>query len=238
MSIADEARHAGLVAGLTLALQQGRTSVATAIPPQTAEAGQPWTNLTNRFFLDTPSIGPSTRVSHEQDFRDWEALIGNKSLKHIIKADVKTYADWLRDRVSNRGRPLDRKSIVRLLQHVKSFLSWCTKSGFIEIDPGDSIQARSQTRAERDGPDKRRAFTPAELTTLFASPLFAGCANERQRSKPGKLVLRDEKYWFFLTALFTGARTDEIAQAPSRLHDLDGTLCLDLRNIATKPAQA
>ena len=229
LTLTDAARAEGLIEGLTRALANGR-SAASPAAPQAKEARKPWTELQERFFLDNPSIGPSTRVSHEQAFRDWKALVGDKQLGDLKKADVKTYADWLRDRISNRGRPLDRKSIVRLLQYVKSFLTWCKSSGFIDADPGEGIQARSRTREERDAPDKRRAFTPKEVTTLFDSPLFTGFKTDRIRSKPGSIRTRDEKYWFFVIALFTGGRTEEIATAPATLVDLDGTVCVDYRH--------
>ena len=67
-------------------------------------------------------------------------------------------------------------------------------------------------------PDKRRArskrnmWDSESLTKLFASSVWTGCLSEGRRSKPGKLIIKDEKYWLPLLALYHGNRLEEFAQ--------------------------
>lgn len=201
------------------------------LPP---EARQPWPELIDRFFTDRPSIGTSAKTSHQQAFREYEALIGAKPLCEVTKADIKAFADHLRDRPINRAgrQAMGHATIVKLLSHLKGFFGWAATSGYIPSNPADGVKPRTKTRDERDE-RKRRALTREELTKLFDSPLFTGCQSRTRRSTPGKSVYRDEPYWFWLIALLSGARTEEIATLPSTLVDVGGTLCLDFRH-ATK----
>jgi site-specific recombinase XerD len=60
--------------------------------------------------------------------------------------------------------------------------------------------------------DKRSMWDGESLAKLFSSPVWAGCFSERRRSKPGKLIIKDEKYWLPLLALYHGNRLEEFAQ--------------------------
>jgi integrase len=55
-------------------------------------------------------------------------------------------------------------------------------------------------------------WTKADLEKLFKTPIWAGCKSEGRRSTPGSLVIRDEKFWLPLIAVFSGARQEEICQ--------------------------
>jgi len=67
-------------------------------------------------------------------------------------------------------------------------------------------------------PDKRRArakrsmWQGESLRKLFASPVWTGCLSEARRSRPGKLIIKDEKYWLPLLGLYHGNRLEEFAQ--------------------------
>ena len=52
----------------------------------------------------------------------------------------------------------------------------------------------------------------ADLARLFATPVWGGCRSATQRSTPGPLVLRDERFWLPLIAVFSGLRQEEICQ--------------------------
>ncbi len=64
-------------------------------------------------------------------------------------------------------------------------------------------------------PDKRRARTKRSmwqgesLTKLFSSPVWTGCFSESRRSRPGKLIIKDEKYWLPLLGRVDGFDQDE-----------------------------
>lgn len=213
-------------------VRQGEPSKATVTAP---EARQPWNAQVERFFADRPSVGPAARTSYRQAFKELAGLIGKKPLAEVTRADVKGFADQLRDRPINRAgqKQMSRASIVKLLGHLKTYFSWAESAGFIDTDPANGVQPRTETRAERDGKASRRAFSKDELLRLFDSPLFTGCHSRSRRAVRGKQLHRDEPYWFFLISLLSGARTEEVAALPSVLVDLKGIPCLDYRH-ATK----
>jgi integrase len=60
--------------------------------------------------------------------------------------------------------------------------------------------------------DQRPMWSRQDLARLFQTPVWAGCKSEGRRSTPGSLVIRDEKFWLPLLAVFTGARQEELCQ--------------------------
>jgi len=209
-------------------------SAGPAAPTLPPESVKPWTSFFEQFFEDRPSIGAKAQESHKQAFREFESLIGAKPLAEVTKPDVKVYADWLRDRPINRAgrKHMSRETIIKKLSHIKGLFGWAAGSGLILASPAEGVLPRTATRAERAG-SPRRALRPDELTRLFDSPLFTGCVSRSRRSTPGRNVYRDEPYWFWLLALLSGARTEEIAALPSTFVDVGGVACLDFTH-ATK----
>ncbi len=242
----------GLQSAVTLLVSKGeanpspaqlsRVEVGAVPAPKTgnSQSGQVWTSFIERFFTDRPSVGPRARDSHRQAFRDLLVVIGKISIGDVTKANIKEYADWLRDKpIARSGRTrLGRETIIKMMSHVRSFFGWATESGIIDANPADGVKPRSATREERDLEGSRQAFTKEQLELLFQSPIYTGCESPSRRSAPGSLVLRDERYWFFLLALFSGARIEELAAAPAVLADLEGIPCLDLTGLKGKTNNA
>jgi integrase len=217
--------------------------VQAELPP---EASLPWNDasLLERFWADKPNISDKTKdKSYGQAFRELAAIIGEKPIKEIRRADIKGFAEYLRDRPSSRGGALDRGTIGRLLSHVRSLFAWYVEAGILDASPVEGVVARAAPQlAQHDDDDddaedadgeKRRAFTDAELRTLFDSPLFTGCQSSHRLTKPGNIIIRNERYWFWVIALLTGARTGEIARAPAKLVRVGDIDCIDIRR-ATK----
>ena len=42
--------------------------------------------------------------------------------------------------------------------------------------------------------EKHEDWPSEELAKLFKSPVWTGCQSESRRSRPGKLIIKDEKY--------------------------------------------
>lgn len=64
--------------------------------------------------------------------------------------------------------------------------------------------------AGRAAREQRDAWSSGDLARLFGSPVWTGC-HPRYRSKPGKEIIRDAKFWLPILALYTGARLEELA---------------------------
>lgn len=67
--------------------------------------------------------------------------------------------------------------------------------------------------------EQRSMWSRANLQKLFATPVWRGCRSASRRTAPGSMIIRDEKFWLPLLAVFTGAREEELCQ----LH------CVDVR---------
>lgn len=55
-------------------------------------------------------------------------------------------------------------------------------------------------------------WTTEQLMKLFRSPVWSGCRSAARRSTPGDLIIRDERFWLPLIAVFSGMRQEEICQ--------------------------
>ncbi len=194
-----------------------------------ARVSWPWHRFQEEFLRDKPDLCPKTVLSYNQAFRTWKTLIGDKAIGAIRRADLKLFADHLRDRDNPRGGKLNQKTIVRSLAHLKTFVSWAVGAGLVANDGFSAVTARGMTRAEKFDGNSRRAFTNTELDRLFSSPLFL-----KKWPSQEDMAMR----WFLLVAALTGARTEEIATAPAvlvRIGDID---CLDLREVGRKTSAA
>ena len=231
VSIHDRALGLGVADGLRQAIALGG---GPKKPRAHAEAAAPWTSFAPKFFASRPGLSASTIVSYQQAFKEFEAVIGGKPLADLEARDVARYSEWLEAKANARGKSgiLNRKTLVRLTGHVRSFTGWAKSAGLIAEDPGADIEVRQRTKIERgaDEAGAKRAFTEAELTRFFGSPLFTGCLSRHYRSRPGSHVFRDASWWIFVVAYLSGGRVEELAQAPAALADLGGVPCLDLRH--------
>ena len=206
----------------------GSAVTITQSTPAKEPASPAWDSLRQAFFDDKPGLSRKTVWSYNQAFDAWGALIGTKPIAEIRRPDVKAFADFLRDKENPRGGVLNHKTILRSLGHIKTFMSWAVAAGHVVDDRFETVTARDMTREERMAGDRRRAFTPAELSELFKSELFTN-PDDHSEETAG---------WFLAIAAMTGARTDEIALAPARLVLVGDIHCLDLREAGRKTSAA
>lgn len=236
-----EAHQNGIIEGMSKAIGLAGPSVSQSTQEpvraeKQAESSVLWFDLVPSFFKDNPGISDKTRESYNITFKQVCDLIMNKPINQVTKQDIKAYADWLRDKPSLRGGNLSHATIVRHVGEIKYFLKWCVSSALIEDKGFSDIQARSKTVEEKRTrqQDRRRGFTNDELKTIFDSPVFTGYKSERQRSTKGNTHNKTYDYWFIVILAFSGARLNEICEAPAKLYDLNGIPCFDLRQSGTK----
>jgi len=83
--------------------------------------------------------------------------------------------------------------------------------------------------------DKRSMWEGEPLRKLFASPVWTGCYSEARRSRPGKHVIKDDKYWLPLLGLYHGNRLEEFAQLHrADVRQEDGIWFLDINDEGNK----
>lgn len=208
---------------------------AEAVKPNDKNIMAPWRCLELEYFKDRPSIGDSSKKSHVQAFNELENLIGSKPLTEVQQADIKKYADYLRDKKIVRAGAvsMSHSTINKKLSHIRGYFGYAVEIGSIAKNPAQDVKPRTRSRGERKS-QLRQALSEEQLTILTESPIFTGFMSETRRHIFGEKRVKDEKYFFMATALFSGARVGELALAPSKLVRLGDVWCIDLREVDTK----
>jgi integrase len=188
-----------------------------------------------------------TALQARKTFELFAEHFGDRPLAHFTRRDAARFKELLEDLPANYGKAPQYRSLtadqiversrsldVRRLsprtvqRHFAALASlWAS---VIEHGRADAnIFADWKFAASKRARDQRQMWEKDELQALFSSPVWAGCQSPHRRSKPGTLILRDEKFWLPLIAVFSGMRQEEICQL--RLADLrqvDGTWIFDL----------
>src|SRR3569833_2008839 len=110
-----------------------------------------------------------------------------------------------------RGGAAPRLSLRTVKRHVSALSSlwrWAVeeKQASENIFAGFSFPSQSRVNEQRD------MWSQEELTRLFRTPIYSGCRSPSQRTTVGTQVIKDEKYWLPLIAIFSGLRQEEICQ--------------------------
>ncbi len=173
---------------------------------------------------------------------------GDRPLNHYVRADAGRFKALLEDLPANyskaaefrgltaeqivemtRSRDVPRLSPRTVQRHFAALSTLWDRA----IEQGEAtinIFNNWKFSAAKRARDQRQMWTSETLSELFRTPIWTGCQSEHRRSKPGKLVIRDEKFWLPLIAVFSGMRQEEICQL--RLDDVrqvEGIWVFDLR---------
>lgn len=93
------------------------------------------------------------------------------------------------------------------LAPLKAVFNYAEEREICHTNPAARIRIRRSVRGARG-----TAFQIDELNRLFTLPIFTGCESPETPLKPGETQLDNHEFWAPLLALFTGARTTEMAQ--------------------------
>lgn len=172
-----------------------------------------------------------TQTDNRRVLKLFLELVGkDRTIDSIASDDVRNYRDALTRLPANfsKKKGADQISLVALLKgakgkntigkatarkyfdNLRAFLNWCEAEEYLNRVPGQKVKGFTVTRAEAE--NARQPFTDKQLQALFNSPLYSGCVSISRRSKPGKNIFRDGKFWIPLIALYSGLRLGEIVQ--------------------------
>lgn len=227
--IEGERRAATMVAAQAIAAMTPADPLANLHP----QARRPWWELIDTFFHERPQTD-ANRANYMREFVRMAATINKtKPLGTVTFDDLDGHHDALllvaKPRSGNDV--LSAKAQDRCLSHVKTFFNWAYGKGWLTCDPSAALRAKG-LRKRQIAEKKRRPFTPAELDTLFHSPLFVGCRNADRLKEAGSYVYRGGRYWLPLLALWTGGRLTELTRLQCRnISEQSGIWYADLANI-------
>ncbi|MBZ9694883.1 site-specific integrase [Mesorhizobium sp. CO1-1-9] len=124
-------------------------------------------------------------------------------------------------------RPITQRTVKRHFSALSGLWGSALSAGTVSQNIFSGFRFGSAKKVT----EQRDAWTRPELETLFSSALYTGCKSELRRAEPGSLVLKDERYWLPLIAIFSGMRQEEIAQLHIEdVKEVDGITFFDVND--------
>lgn len=124
-----------------------------------------------------------------------------------------------------KAERLSTRTVKRHFSALSGFWRWAMAEKLAVENPFVGFVFPSALRAN----EQRDMWTEEELAALFSTPVWSGCLSTSRRAAAGELVIKDEKFWLPLIAVYSGLRQEEIAQL--HLEDIrrvDGHLVFDI----------
>jgi integrase len=149
----------------------------------------------------------------------------------------RTLADIIAQADAEGAERIAERTVKRHLSALTVFFRYAVDRGHLTNSQREELAGGHRFKASRKSAKAQRdAWTSEELTALFASPAWTGCASAHFRSKPGPNIIRDSKYWLPLLALFHGARLEELADLYGRdVRQVEGIWTLHITETLEKP---
>jgi integrase len=193
-------------------------SVASADFLRHQRAGKIWDEQTLRqakktFELTIEIVGdrPLDRYGRQEAnkvksvLQDLPADYGKAALFRGVAAPDILAIDKQRNPTFERLSP---RTVKRHLSVLSAFWKWEAREG---VQLTNVFQGFSFPSAKRAN-EQREMWNTEDLRTLFASPVWMGSKSASRRTEAGTHIIRDEKFWLPLIALFSGMRQEEICQ--------------------------
>jgi integrase len=184
-------------------------TVSGAWEKQTASQAR----ATFRLFIDVCGDKPLTAYTRanasrfKQQAERLPSLYG-KSPRYRNKSVAEIISLYAEDVAPIRDKPLTAKTIKRHFSALSTYWDAAEAAGQVASNIFKGFRFGAAKRAT----EQRQMWEKAELARLFATPIWTGCLSEQRRTMPGSLILRDEKFWLPLIAVFSGLRQEEICQ--------------------------
>ena len=123
------------------------------------------------FRLSLTSTGGATEAAYLSDlkaFAEWAGRGGAEGPSSIDRRMLRRYVSFLGTKVSAKGTPYSRRSIVRKVASLRRYFAWAKRSGLITEDPAVRLSG---------GPAKGRlprVLPAADLDALLDAPAADG----------------------------------------------------------------
>jgi integrase len=171
-----------------------------------------------------------TALQARKTFELFAEMAGDRPMASYLREDAVQFKNMLRDLPANYGkaaqyRGMTAEAIVsatmevdidrlqpRTIQRHINALSTLWEAAVEAGEADSNIFAGFKFPNNKKAHEQRAMWSEDQLQKLFDSPLWTGCQSASRRSRPGTIVIRDERYWLPLVALFSGMRQEEICQ--------------------------
>lgn len=222
-------------------------------PPPTAPpipAGPPFSQEAETFRLAQlrrKVWEQQTGLQARKTYAMFAEFFGDKPLAHFTKRDAARFKELLEDLPANYGKAAEYRGIKaeqivemsrsldvqrlspRTVQRHFAALSTLWDHAIEHERADTNIFAGWKFAASKRARDQRQMWERDELRALFATPVWTGCQSINRRSKRGTVILRDEKFWLPLIAVFSGMRQEEICQLRlADVREVEGVWVFDL----------
>lgn len=159
----------------------------------------------------------SITVDHVRKFRDELVKMPPASGG---KFDDKTMPEIIRLAERKGLKPLKASTAGKHFRCLKAIFTFATDDGYVEVNVAAGIKMkRPKGNYVEAKKAKRRTFSPAEMTKLFAAAVTAPWRD------------KEENLWFLRLMTYTGARPEELAQLSARdVVTVGGHMCLSLHD--------
>jgi integrase len=143
--------------------------------------------------------------------REWKALLQRYPIKATECAIFKgmSFQEIIEanERLEQPKPLISPKTVNRYMAGFGAFCNWLAAHDYIAANPFIEMYLRVDKTKSNAG-----VFSSEQLHTLFASPLFTGCRDDRKWHVAGSHLIRDHRYWLPYVMMYSGARPGEIAQ--------------------------
>ena len=195
-----------------------------------------------------------TLAQNKTTYRMFAKCCGDKPVAAYTKTDLTKFYDLLRalpqlyskskewanltlEQITEqtKGQDIQRLSMTTIKRHFSAlgvFFAYLKRRGeYVGDNPAYGFEFPTKGRV-RHGRDM---WEGEPLTRLFNSPVWTGCLSKDRRSRPGSLIIRDDKYWLPLLGLYHGNRLEEFAQLHrSDVRCEDGIWYMDINDEGEK----
>lgn len=159
------------------------------------------------------SVIDANKVMRAVDVNDVKAVrdaLANVPPNYVKSAASKDFTVEQAIAANKSGATLSRNTQDKYFTMFRQLLIWAVAEGYTEKMPGSGVKVAGVGKI--NPAEQRNPYSLDQLKAIFSSPLFTGHRSEKCRHAPGKMLIRDGKFWVPLIALYSGMRMGEIVQ--------------------------
>jgi len=200
------------------ALITGETAPRLRKATSRPEKAAPTLRDTVEAYLAQRNLPVRTSVEVKSALRQFEELIGNKSLDALTRADFQSYARHLASQsiggktAGSITRPASPSTLRKKIGLLRAAINHAIDTDkFAGQNPASGINVDRYAAPTNKAtmPEKRR-FKIDEMNLIFQHPWFTGCASPSRSHQPGDYRFTGSEYWVPVVAAYTGCRASEL----------------------------